>query len=184
MKGTHPIVAVAVAVLFGSGCGDGRAVVDPGASETALRGSLSEAPALAGLPTPAAGEFQAEVDFGTLTYHSQGNHCIVQVEGSLSFTGTLVGDAPGMTTARIFASCEEVLANPPGTFPDVFRSELEFDGTVNGLPAQASMVYHGRAAAGGQIDARILLSDGLQGVLHADAQLAVGGSYTGFVIMR
>lgn len=185
MKGMRLILAVPAVLLFSGGCGDGQAVLEPAAPEAALHGNAPESRALAGNPRIlASGEFIAVVDFTTLTFTPQGNHCILVVEGQLIFSGTLEGVGSGTTTARVFATCEEVLANPPGTFRDVFRFEGVFVGTVDGEPAQADFVYQGRAEAGGRIDARIHISGGLQGVLHADAQLAVGGSYEGFVIRR
>ena len=45
------------------------------------------------------------------------------------------------------------------------------------------MVYQGRAHAGGEIDARLLLSDGLRGVLRVDGRVAVGGAYEGSILV-
>lgn len=182
MKRTHLVTTAAAMVLLGSACGDARTVLDPATSELALRGPSPHAASAA--PAPATGEFDAIVDFETLSATPVGRNCLLEVEGQLVFSGALEGVAPGRTTARVFASCPDVLANPPGTFADVFKSELEFDGTVNGEPAQAGLVYQGKSEAGGRIEARIRLSGGLRGVLHTDAQLAVGGSYEGFVIVR
>lgn len=179
MNGTRLGAVAMAAVLLGSACGDDRAVLGPETSELDVAAySAGAGAALA----PATGAFVANVDFATLTLTAHGSNCLWEVEGQLVFSGTLEGEANGKTTALVFASCQDVLSNPPGTFPDVFQSEAEFDGTVNGVPAQAGLVYQGRAQAGGQIDAMIRLSGGVQGTLQVEAQLAVGGSFEGFVI--
>jgi hypothetical protein len=146
---------------------------------------LGTPPAAAGSPRILAqGPFDAIIDPATFNLTPQGNHCILEVDGTLVFSGTLVGEARGTTQARIFASCDEVAVNPPGTFRDVFTSELHFTGTVDGVPASADITYQGAVEEGGGIRAQIRLSRGLQGVLQADAVVAVGGSYTGFVIVE
>lgn len=182
MKRTHLVATAAATVLFGSSCSDERTVLGPAPSQLALLAPPSEAAAAA--PMAATGEFEAIVDFETLMATPVGGNCLLEVEGELIFSGTLEGAAPGRTTAWVFASCPDVLAHPPGTFADVFKSVVEFDGTVNGEPAQARLVYLGRTEAGGHIDAWIRLSRGLRGVLQVDAELAVGGAYDGFVIVR
>jgi hypothetical protein len=77
-----------------------------------------------------------------------------------------------------------VAANPPGTFPDVFKSELAFEGTVDGDPAQANVLYMGRVQPGGRIEGRLVFSNGVSGVLDVDARVAVGGEYSGSVVVR
>lgn len=132
------------------------------------------------VPVPAAGSFtvalaqeppQARPIFGGL--------CELRVNGSLTFTGTLDGVATGTTTALVFAPCDEVLRQPFGTFADVFRSEARFAGTVAGQPATATLVYTGVSAAGGDIQAAIVLEGGARAALRVEARLADGGSYTG-----
>lgn len=184
MKRTHFVTVLAATVLLGSACGDARTPLDPATTELSLSGgAAAQAASAAAAPTAATGDFQAILDFETLTATPAGGNCVLEVDGELVFSGTLEGIAPGRSTARVFAPCPDVLANPPGTFPDVFKSEADFDGTVNGEPAQASLVYQGTTEPGGQIDARIRLSGGLHGVSRVDAQLGVGGSYDGFVIV-
>lgn len=130
----------------------------------------------------ADGEFLAEVDFSTFTFTPVGSRtCLLEVEGRLVFTGTLEGEAPGKTTALVFGPCSDVATTPPGTFPDLFRSELHFAGTVDGAAATADLVYVGITREGGAIDAVLVLSNGLEGTLRVDAIVAVGGSYAGFV---
>jgi hypothetical protein len=129
----------------------------------------------------ANGEFTANVDFTTLSLTPVGVNCMLQVDGFLVFTGTLEGVATGTTKALVLAPCEDVAINPPGTFKDVFRSKLEFLGTVSGEPATADLTYQGVTEVGGQIKAKFLLRNGLKGMLKVDAIVAVGGSYQGIV---
>lgn len=182
MKRTHLVVS-AVAGLVSISCADGPDMLDPSKSAVALQGSSTETSAVGG-PVAVSGEFAAIVDFATLTLTSRGANCLLQVDGQLVFSGTIEGVATGTTTALVFATCAEVASSPPGTHRDVFKSELEFDGTVSGVPATAAMIYQGRVQEGGRIDGRILASRGLAGVLRADAQVAVGGSYSGSIVVH
>jgi hypothetical protein len=132
----------------------------------------------------ATGEFAAVVDFTTLTLRPRGKNCLLQVDGELVFSGTIEGVATGTTTALVLATCTEVASTPPGTHRDVFKSELEFEGTITGVPARADMIYQGRVQEGGRIEGRIIASRGLAGVLQVDAQVAVGGSYSGSIAVH
>jgi len=138
-------------------------------------------PVYADESTKVNGEFTANVDFTTLTLTPVGVNCLLKVDGYLDFTGSLEGVATGTTKALVFAPCDDVAVNPPGAFKDVFRSKLEFLGTVNGEPAAADLTYLGITEVGGQIKAKFLLSNGLKGVMKVDAIVAVGGSYRGVV---
>jgi hypothetical protein len=189
MKATRLIGTAATAVLFGfiGGCADGGAVLEPVAGAVLVpAAAAAESAAQAGNPRIlASGEFVPEPDFANATLTPQGNHCIVQVDGVLIFFGTLDGVASGTSTARVFATCAELaLPGSLNDFRSVFRSEGVFTGTVDGAPAEANFVYQGRSDVGGQVDARVHFSGGLQGVLHVDAEVAEGGSYEGFVIRR
>lgn len=130
---------------------------------------------------PASGYFTATVDFSTLSLAPVGDNCLLEVEGVIEFTGTLDGIAPARTRALVLASCEHVAFNPPGAFKDIFKSRLEFAGTVNGVPTVADMTYQGITEVGGKMEAVFTFSDGLKGVLRVDAIVAVGGSYRGFL---
>jgi hypothetical protein len=132
---------------------------------------------------PATGNFTAAIDFSTLSLRPVGGNCLLTVDGDLSFTGTLHGEAVGTTSALILAPCTDVATNPPGTFKDVFKSELTFVGTVGDDPnlIEAHITYKGITKAGGAIQARMLLDNGLKGNLDVDAVVAAGGSYHGFV---
>jgi len=132
---------------------------------------------------PAVGEFAAIVDFETLALTPVGANCLLEVSGRLEFSGTLVGSAPGTTRALVFAGCPDVASNPPGAFRDVFMSQLEFVGTVDGVPIIADLTYQGNTEVGGDIVALMRLSSGVSGHLEVDARVAEGGTYGGFVTM-
>lgn len=183
MKGIQ-LMASATALLVVIGFADARAELNPMASEVATQNYLPKNPGLTKSPISTSGSFEAIVDFSTLSLTPRGRNCLLEVDGRLVFAGTVEGVARGTTTALVFAPCSEVQANPPGTFADVFKSELDFEGTIDGEQAQASLLYQGRSQEGGQIEGRLIFSRGVQGALDVDAQLAVGGSYDGSVVVR
>ena len=150
--------------------GSGMAVADADA-EYARKGRLVRA----------AGEFTVEIDFSTLRLIPVKDQCFLEVKGMATFTGTLEGVAPGRTRALVFARCDTIADLPPGVFKDVFRSELEFVGTVKDKPTFFDISYRGVTEAGGEIDAVMIPSNGVKGVLKVDAIVAVGGSYEGFI---
>lgn len=139
------------------------------------------APVSAAPPVPASGDFTATVDFSSLTLTPVGANCLLDVMGVLVFGGTLEGPATAHTRALVAAPCDAVSSNPPGTFPDVFMSELEFNGKVNGESVTADITYQGITQVGGDIEAKLVLSNGLTGVLDVEAIVAVGGSYSGSI---
>ena len=171
-------------MLAGAGCADGPTDLGSTAPELALQGGSADLAVAAGPPVSASGEFDAIVDFSTLTLTPRGRNCLLVVDGQLIFSGSIEGTATGTTSALVFAPCAAVSTSPPGTFRDVFRSELEFEGTVDGVPAQGSMLYQGGVQEGGRIEGRVLLSRGISGALDVDAQVAVGGSYSGSVVVH
>jgi hypothetical protein len=182
MKRTNALAA-ALALLVGGACADAGAGGNPLAPDLAL-GRSSEREARTARRIPAAGEFQTFVDFSTLTLTPRGRNCQLEVDGEVLFTGTLEGTGTGHTSALVFASCADVAAAPPGTYPDVFRSRIEAEVTVDGEPATAKMTYQGRSAPGGAIDGRFLLRGGVRGVLKVEARIAVGGTYEGTLVVR
>jgi hypothetical protein len=175
-------VATGLALFIVGGCADGPAILDPEPSANSVQDQAAVAASRV-RRIAATGQFDAVVDFTTLTLTPFGRHCLLQVKGRLVFSGTLEGPGIGQTTALVFAACPDVASNPPGTFADVFHSDLEFDGLVNGQPATANVRYFGRSEPGGHITAHLLLSQGVQGLLAVDAQLAVGGEYDGAIIV-
>jgi hypothetical protein len=129
---------------------------------------------------PAAGAFQANINFVTVQLKDvPPSSCLLTVDGVLTFTGTLVGTAAGMTNALETAPCSAVSVNPPGTFSDAFQFRGHFVGTVNERHIDTSLTYSGVTYVGGHIDAIIsLLGSGI-GPLRATATVAVGGTYIG-----
>ena len=175
------LVAVGTAVLVIGACADGNEKA-LGPTGPALQGSeLAMSPARR---IETSGRFGAIVDFSTLTLTPRGSNCLLEVEGQLVFTGTIEGTASGQTSALVFAPCTDVATTPPGTYPDVFRSEAVFEGTVDGQPAQANLLYMGRVQPGGRIEGRLILSNGVAGRLEVEAQVAVGGEYHGSVVVN
>jgi len=147
-------------------------------------------PAHAASPTKITGFFDAEVDFSTLRLTAgPGETCVLTVNGSLVFDDDvrqrspkrLLGEADGTTTAVVAAPCADVAANPPGTYPDAFQFQGRFQGTIAQTPVTAELTYAGRTHEGGEIDAVITLQGGASGLLRVSGQVAVGGTYSGWV---
>ena len=182
MRFTRCIVTM-TAVLLATGCSDARDPLAPTAADLAAR-EQAERSASAARRVPVSGDFDALVDFTTLTLTPRGRNCVLEVAGRLVFSGTIAGTAVGRTTALVFAPCSQVATTPPGTYRDVFRSRLVFTGTVGGVPARANVLYQGGVEPGGAIDARLIFSNGVAGSLEADAVVAVGGTYRGALVVR
>jgi hypothetical protein len=175
------VVSTSLVVLILTGC-TGRDSVIPTAPAGARAPVASVSPNAAH-PIQTAGTFDAIVDFPTITLTPKGNNCLLQVQGHLIFHGTIEGTANGVTSALEFAPCSEVAVNPPGTFPDVFKSVAVFDGTIAGQPAHANLLYMGRVQVGGAIDGRFVFSNGVAGEIQANAIVAVGGTYHGQLVV-
>ena len=169
------LLVTGTALLIVGGCADGRDPLGPTAPTPAVQAARQ---------VETSGQFDALVDFSTLTLTPRGQNCLLQVEGQLVFTGTIEGVGTGQTTALVFAPCSEVATTPPGTHPDVFHSELVFEGTVDGEPVQANVRYMGRVQPGGAIEGRLIFSNGAAGRLEVDARVAVGGTYSGSIVVN
>lgn len=176
MKGMR-IILLGTASLISLGC------TDDALGPIAPAAARWDHAAMAG-PTQVSGTYDAIVNFATLTLTPRGENCLLVVDGELVFSGTIEGTAVGTTTVLVFGPCSEVAATPPGTFRDTFTSELHFVGTVDGEPAEADALYQGSVQVGGAVEGRILLSNGVAGVLDVDAFVAAGGSYEGAVVVR
>lgn len=177
------VVSAGLLALTLAGCSAGRDSAIPTGPATA-RSPLASVSPNAAQPTKASGTFDAIVDFPTITLTPKGANCLLVVKGHLIFHGTIEGTANGETSALEFAPCSEVAVNPPGTFPDVFKSVAVFDGTIAGQPAHADLLYMGRVQVGGAIDGRFVFSNGVAGEVEANAIVAVGGTYQGQLVVR
>ena len=171
---------IALTVIGCTDGADGRVPTGPTASHALASSSSPNA----SQPVQTSGTFDAIVDFSTVTLTPKGRNCLLTVKGRLIFHGTIEGTANGQTGALEFAPCSEVAVNPPGTFPDRFKSVAVFDGTIAGQPARANLLYMGRVAVGGSIDGRFVFSNGAAGELKADAIVAVGGTYQGQLVVH
>lgn len=179
MNATRRLVTGSALLLVVVGCTDARDPLGPASAARPLHASSSAAQ-----PVQASGSFAAIVDFSTLTLTPKGRNCQLEVDGKAVFTGTIVGTADAHTSALVFASCADVATTPPGTYADVFHSDLVFHGTVDGVSTTATGRYLGRSAPGGRITGRLVFASGMAGSLDVDAQLAVGGTYDGHVVVR
>ncbi len=177
-------VAAGTVMLIGAGCGSGPDANGPSAPSLAPSSSAAERTSSASQRIATSGQFDALVDFSTLTLTPRGRNCLLEVGGRLVFTGTIQGTAVGRTRALVFAPCADVASTPPGTFRDVFKSELVFTGTVDGRTARANVLYTGGVEPGGKIAGRLLFSQGVAGRLKVEARVAVGGKYRGTVVVR
>src|SRR5689334_1324988 len=77
--------------------------------------ALSSGPSYATSPTGSVqttGHFEAFVDFSTITLTPKAANCLLEVNGRLVFSGTIVGTATGRTSALEFATCDKVAASP------------------------------------------------------------------------
>ncbi len=117
-------------------------------------------------------------------------NCLLTVTGTITFPGptksdpdpSIVGTATGVTTALVDAPCSVAQANPPGTYPDVFRFAGTFGGTIDDVPTTGKLTYRGITQAGGHINADLTIRDGrVNAVLSADAFVLQGGKYTGTI---
>ena len=171
------LVTLGIAMVVG-GCVDGGGMLGPATDRSPAGDGASPA-----RQVDASGEFLAQIDPTSFSFTPAGRNCVLTVNGQLVFSGTVEGTATGTTTALVFAPCAEVATSPPGTFADVFRSELEFTGTVDGEYVTANVLYTGRVAPGGAIDGRLIFSNGVAGRLEANAIVAVGGEYHGQLVV-
>ena len=179
---TLRFVSTGLVALILISCADGGESSVPTAP-SAARSPVASVSPNAVQPVETSGSFDAIVDFSTVTLTPKGRNCLLQIHGRLIFHGTIEGTANGVTSALEFAPCSEVAVNPPGTFPDVFKSVAVFDGTIAGQPAHSNLLYMGRVQVGGAIDGRFVFSNGVAGELKADAIVAVGGTYQGQLVV-
>lgn len=151
---------------------------------TLLTTAAAAGPASAGPSNDVSGDFTVAVDFASLSLAPVGAGCALTVDVELMFGGSLEGSAHGVTSALVFASCDDVATNPPGTFSDLFRADLQFDGVFAGNGISADIVYQGRTATGGGISGLMVFSGEISGAATVTAILGVGGSHSGIIVTR
>jgi len=175
--------SLGVALVIVSACANDD---DPvrATAPSAIQGPTSDRSVASAAPVQTSGHFDAIVDFSTITLTPRGANCLLGVDGRLVFSGTIQGTATGHTSALEFAPCDQVAVNPPGTFEDVFKSVATFDGTIAGQPAHSDLLYMGRVQVGGAIDGRLVFSNGIAGMLDATSIVAVGGTYSGSLVVK
>lgn len=139
------------------------------------------APAAASTRVPADGEFAVAITGPPDLRPLPGDRCLATVPVTLTFEGTLDGDAPGTIRIAVDASCDQAFAVQPGTFADVFLFTGTFTGTVAGEPAETRLVYTGVTRVGGEVRGLIGLAGDADGLLRVEATAGTGGTYSGSV---
>lgn len=87
---------------------------------------------------------------------------MVELEQDYTISGTLDGSL--RLDYRILV--HGPIGSPPGTFDEEWIAHGFFEGTFEGSPARAGLTYVAKVQAGGEVDGRILLGQGIQGELR------------------
>lgn len=107
-----------------------------------------------------------------------GESCVVDVKQSYTIVGTLSGSAEVDFRILVAGPC----GSPPGTFDEEWIAHGEFIGTMNGTAAAGRFDYAARVGAGGDMEGRIVLGQGLAGELTVHGNFGEGSlSYDGWV---
>jgi hypothetical protein len=140
---------------------------------------IGVAPAAADNRIRAVGEFGVTIAGAPVLQPLPGDRCLITLPVALTFTGTLVGTAPGTIRVAVDGPCAQAL--PPGTFADVFAFTGKFSGTVAGTWTTATLVYTGVTRPGGETRGMMALHGGANGLLTVVARAGGGGSYSGTI---
>lgn len=105
-----------------------------------------------------------------------GDQCIVDTTQAYDVTGDLTGTAE--IDYRIFVDGE--CGEPAGTFDEHWIAHGTLRGSFDGAPATSHFSYTAQVRAGGAVDGRLVLGQGLRGELHIhgrfdDGRLAYDG---------
>jgi hypothetical protein len=116
---------------------------------------------------------------GPPTRVDAGGHCIIDLHQGYQVAGGLTGSFEIDYRIITYGPCP-VGPPVPGAYAEDWIAHGTFAGTVHGAPASASLSYTGHAKAGGEVQGRIVLSDGLEGQLRVlgdfdDGELAYRG---------
>ncbi len=107
-----------------------------------------------------------------------GRNCLVELRQSYSVSGTLSGTMMIDYRILVYGPC----GSPPGTFDEDWIAHGAFTGTVDGSSASGKLSYVARVQAGGDVEGRISLGQGLEGELQVRGNFGDGSlSYTGWV---
>jgi hypothetical protein len=98
-----------------------------------------------------------------------GGNCIVDLVQNYAISGTLAGSLQIDYRIIAYGPCEV----PPvvGKYDEEWIAHGVFTGTVDGSPGSGSFTYTARVKAGGDVEGRIVLGEGL------DGELAVSGNF-------
>lgn len=166
--------------------GDGKIVAeigeesDPGPAQRESNAArLSDEPEAAMRGIRAAGSLTPEGAPGEpLVRIDAGQSCVVDVKQSYTISGTLTGSVEVDFRILVAGPC----GSPPGTFDEEWIAHGEFIGTMNGTAAAGRFDYVARVRAGGDVEGRIVLGQGLTGELTVHGNFGEGSlSYNGWV---
>jgi len=107
-----------------------------------------------------------------------GRRCIVDLVQAYEVEGDLAGRFEIDFRILIDGPC----GRPPGTFAEQWIAHGSFEGTLREAPASARLSYLGTVRAGGEVDARMVLDQGLARELRVSGRFGEGRlSYEGSV---
>lgn len=107
-----------------------------------------------------------------------GKSCIVEIRRAYTISGTLSGSVEIDYRILIAGPCDL----PPGTYDEEWIAHGNFSGNVNGTPASGNLSCVANVKAGGEVNGRIVLGQGLKGELRVYGNFKDGKlSYEGWV---
>ena len=121
-------------------------------------------------PTGAPAELPVKIEVG--------KSCLVELKQSYSISGTLSGTMIIDYRILVYGPC----GVPPGTFDEDWIAHGTFTGTANGSAVSGKLSYVARVQAGGNVEGRVSLGQGLEGELQVRGNFGDGRlAYTGWV---
>jgi uncharacterized protein len=107
-----------------------------------------------------------------------GESCIVELQQVYVISGALSGSVEIDYRILVAGPCE----SPPGAFDEEWIAHGIFTGTVNEAPSSAIFSYTAQIKAGGEVEGRIVLGQGLGGELSIHGNFSNGWlSYRGWL---
>jgi len=121
-------------------------------------------------PTGPPSELPVKIEVGT--------SCLVELKQSYSISGTLSGTMMIDYRILVYGPC----GVSPGTFDEDWIAHGTFTGTANGSAVSGKLSYVARVQAGGNVEGRVSLGQGLEGELQVRGNFSDGSlAYTGWV---